>query len=130
VAAPAVSLMLRHLSDSIDGLAESIRTSNKLDRIILSLNDLKEKVMAGIDDLNARVDALTQNQADTAAAVGGVSTKLGELRTTIQALRDELAANAENGVSAEQLQPVLTRLDEMVSATQANEDELNEAVAS
>ncbi len=84
--------------------------------------------MAAIDELNTRIEALTQNQTDTAAAVAAVVTGIAGLKAEIQQLRDQLAAS-EGGLTADELATVLAGLDSLVATTQANEDALAAAVA-
>lgn len=72
-----------------------------------------EALMATVEELNAKVDAITTNLNEQADEVGRIV-------AVIQEIRDQLAA----GVTPEQLEALGARLDGVVTQSQAVEDSL------
>lgn len=111
-------------------LREFTRRLRKMEsRILSAFNEMETRIMSAVEDLNAKIAGLEQNVADTAAGVSSVATSIGELKAEIQALKDQLAANAANGLSAEQTAEAIAKLDALVQSTQVNEDALNGLVS-
>lgn len=111
----------------LSAITRRIRKSKH--QILSALNEMETRIMSAVEDLNAKIAGLEQNVTDTAAGVSSVATSIGELKAEIQALKDQLAANAENGLTAEQTAEAIAKLDALVQSTQVNEDALNGLVS-
>lgn len=84
----------------------------------------QETIMANEADLSARIDELVQNNSDLSTLIEGALATSQEQTARIEALLAELANNAANGLSAEQLQAAVGRLEGVRDAQQELEGRL------